>query len=323
LKRILLALMVWTAPLLAFAGDCVVELTCFSGPVTVVVPFPPGTTSDIVARLWAAQLASQLGQPVLVANEPGARGMVATPAVGKLTRDGKTILVTNSHGLLIAPHLYRAPVDSPMTDIVPVAQLALAAQVLVVLSDAPYKNLQEFVGHASIRSCTYGSSAAGSLGHWLGQRLVTTAGAAHLEHVAFRGVGAALGALRAGKVDSLFTDLGSVLADLKRRKLRALAVSGDRRSALAPDIPTFAEQGVPGIQSAWVAAFLRAGTDPAIVNRLNAESRSAMASPEVQSRLRQASLEGSTLDLATFARAMATESAAWTTLVKKSGTKLE
>jgi tripartite-type tricarboxylate transporter receptor subunit TctC len=249
--------------------------------------------------------------------------LLGIAAAAKAQPDGKTILVANSHALLIAPHLYRTPEVNPKMDLVPVAQIALAPQVLVVLPDAPYKNLQEFVDYASIRSSTYGSSAAGSLGHLLGQRLVTTAGATHLEHVAYPGSGAALGALRAGKLDSLLIDLGSVLADLKRRKLRALAVSGDRRVALVPDVPTFAEQGVPGVQSAWIAAFLPAGTGSAIVTRLNTESRRVLASPEVQSRLRQAGLEGSTLDLAAFARAMSTESAGWTTLVKRSGIKLE
>jgi tripartite-type tricarboxylate transporter receptor subunit TctC len=105
--------------------------------------------------------------------------------------------------------------------------------------------------------------------------------------------------------------------------LRALAVSGQHRSALAPDVSTFAEQGVPEYESVWFAAFLPAGTDPAIVSRLNTESRRALGSPEFQSRLREAGLEGATLDLAAFARAMATESAGWTALVKRSSIKLE
>ena len=322
-KQALAFVFIAQAALAAGAADCP-KPDCFIRTVMVVVPFAAGGPTDQVARAWATQLSKQLGQAVVVENKPGAAGAIAMAAVAHAAPDSYTILVTNQGPITISPLVVtRMPVD-PAKDLVAAARIAVAPQVLVARTDRAYTNLKEFADYAQKRpgNVTFGSPGNASLGHLLGERFSSISGA-KLQHVTYRGQGPALSDLRGGQLDSVFTDLGAVSEDIKAGRLRALAVSGERRTGLNPEIPTFAELGVRGADSGWIGAFFPAKTDPAIISRLNTETRKALADPEFQKRLRDVGLEDGALDSAAFARTIASETAGWTTLVKQANIKAD
>src|SRR4051794_5805991 len=241
--------------------------------VKFVVPQAPGGATDVFARKFAQVLSERWGQPVVVENRAGAGGVVGTDAVAKSAPDGYTLLVTYAGSQAINPSLYpKIPFDS-VKDFQTIATLAVTPFILIAHRTLPVKDLGEFVALARAKpdALTYASSGNGSVNHLLGEMLKAESGVKML-HVPYRGVAPAITDVIGGQVDSAFSSVPSVLQMIQSGKVRALAVSSARRIAIAPEIPTIAEQGFPGFDvNPWWGILAPAGIDMAIVRKINSD----------------------------------------------------
>jgi tripartite-type tricarboxylate transporter receptor subunit TctC len=254
--------------------------------ITFVVPFSPGGGTDIAARLLANKLGQKLGQSVVVENRPGAGGVLAADAVAKAKPDGHTLLIANVGTQSINPWLYKLPYDADKA-FAPVSLFADLPFALVVNPAVPAKTPQELIALAKAApgKHTYASSGNGGSPH-LTAEIFQQAGGVTFTHVPYKGGGPAMADLMAGHVDMLFASILETSGYVRSGKLRALAVTGAQRSPAMPEVPTLAEQGVAGAESgSWVALLAPAGTPAAIVDRLSAEVREAVATPDMRQAL--------------------------------------
>ncbi|MEO7129602.1 MAG: tripartite tricarboxylate transporter substrate binding protein [Rhodoferax sp.] len=257
-----------------------------SRPLRLIVPFAAGGAVDTVARVLGARLSTELGQPVLVENKPGANGNIGADAVAKGAPDGYTLLVA-ANGLATNMTLYSKLPFNTLRDFAPISRLGYAPLVLVTAPSEPFKTTQELLawGEKHPGQLTYGSAGNGSSGHLAGALLVSTAHISAL-HVPYKGGAPALVDLIAGRTSFMLLNPLEVLPHVKSGRLRALGVSEDKRIALLPDVPTLAESGLPGYQaSVWWGLLAPAGTPREIVDRLNAETVKALDDPTVRERL--------------------------------------
>jgi tripartite-type tricarboxylate transporter receptor subunit TctC len=288
--------------------------------ITIVVPFAPGGSVDNAARPLAEGLRRQLGQPVVIENRAGAGGLVGTRQVAQARPDGHTLLVGSSGPLTIAPAASPDAPD-PMRVLAPVALIAESPQVLVVPPSSPATTLEAFVALARARpgGLNLGSASIGTTPHLAMELLASIAGL-RFEHVPYRGTGAALPDVMAGKIDGLFGDISAVLGPVEAGQLRALAVTGGTRSALAPSIPSAVELGYPQLMVRnWQALLAPAGTPEAVLARIADAVAAALADPTMRAALaRQGSMagEGGPARLATFLRE---ERATWDPVVRAIG----
>jgi tripartite-type tricarboxylate transporter receptor subunit TctC len=277
---------------------CVVATQAFaqaypSKPVRMIIPYPPGGGNDTLGRLFAAKLSDRLGQPVVVENRPGAGTMIGTEAAARSPADGYTILLSSIATHALSPNLYAKVPYDPIKDFAPVTLLGIAPTVLVVRSDFPAKDLAELVAAAKAKpgGFTYASGGNGTPPHINGEVFKAVAGV-DLLHVPFKGGGPALVDLMAGRVDVMLDTAASAMPHVRSGKLRALAISGPKRSAEYPDLPTFAEAGLPQYDTnAWYSVHAPAGTSPEVVRRLNAELVASLKEPEVLARFKQLSTD--------------------------------
>lgn len=251
----------------------------------LVVPFPPGAGTDMLARTIAAKLSDSMGQPVVVDNKPGAGATIGTDAVAKAVPDGYTLLLsTTSHA--INPSVFaKLPYDT-LKDFVTVTQVATVPTVLVVHPSVPANNIKELVAFAKANpgKLNMGSASSGTVFHLAGEYLKSQAGI-DMVHVPFKGGGPAMTALLGGQVNVLFETTLTVQPQVKAGKLRALAVGSDKRAPSLPDVPTVAESGFPGFSAEnWYGVYAPAGTPRDIVMKLNAEIIKALKLPEVKER---------------------------------------
>jgi tripartite-type tricarboxylate transporter receptor subunit TctC len=291
-------------------------------PIRFIVSFPPGGSSDLVARAVAAPMSERLGQPVVVENRPGAGGNIGVDAVAKSAPDGYTIGLAATGALTVNPTLYaRMPFD-PQRDLAPITLLAMIP-FLVVANPAAPPTLAQTLAAAKQQPLSYGHGGNGSAMHLSGELLKMMSGA-ELVPIAYKGSGPVSADVLGGQVPLGIVDVPSAIAAIKAGKLRALAVTTDRRLASLPDVPTVAEAGVPGYESiGWFGAVAPAATPSPIIERLHGEMTAALAAPEVRARVIAAGTEPLTTSPAQFAAMIRDETRKWAEVIRRAGVKLE
>jgi tripartite-type tricarboxylate transporter receptor subunit TctC len=256
--------------------------------VTIVVPFPPGGGTDTGARLIAQKLTERWGQQVVVDNKPGAAGSIGATAVAKAKPDGYTLLMGNIGTQSINPSLYKNLPYNPETAFAPVTLIAELPLVLLVNPALPAKSAKELIALANSKpkgEMTYSSSGSGGSMHLAGE-LFEDASGVQLLHVPYKGGGPALVDLIAGHVNLSFATILESFGFVKGGKLRALAVTSDKRSPALPDVPTLAESGLPGYNSiSWIGLLAPAGTPQPVIDKVAADVREVLAAADVSQRL--------------------------------------
>lgn len=293
-------------------------------PIRMIIGFPPGGATDISARAIAQKLSESLGQQVIVDNRPGAASNIGAEAVARAAPDGYT-LFQGTVSTSINPSLYSKLAYDPVRDFAAIALLANTPFLLVVHPSVPAVNVKELVTFAKARpgQLNYASAGAGSGAH-LFMELFTAHTGLKLVHVSYRGAAAATTDVIAGQVPLMFDNIFTTLPIAKSGKFRALAVSTAQRSAIAPELPTVAESGVPGYDAnAWFGLFAPAATPRELIARLNAETVKALQTPDMRERLRGLGATpggGSPEQFATFFK---NEVAKWGRVIKQVGVKLD
>ena len=247
-------------------------------PVTLVVPFPPGGSTTIVARIVADRMAEALGQSIVVDNRGGAGGTIGTRAVAKSPPDGYTLLLGYTGTLAIGPTLYPNAGYDPRKDFAPVGLIGHAPNSLVVHPSFAPRSVQELIAYAKANSgaVNYGSAGVGTVSHVSGEYFATAAGI-KLTHVPYRGTGPALADLIGGHIPMAFAPIPATHGPVAQGQLRGLAVTSAKRSSLVPDMPTIAESGIPGFEaSLFYGIVAPADTSRAIIDKLNAEDRKSV-----------------------------------------------
>ena len=293
-------------------------------PMHIVVGFTPGGAPDMLARLLSERITTAWGQQVIVDNKPGAGGNTGADFVAKAAPDGLTIYVGTVGTHAINGALYAKMPYDMVKDFAPITLLATTPNLLVVNNDVPAKTLAEFIALGKREGkMTFASSGSGTSIHVSGELFKTMTGI-DMTHIPYKGRATAIPDLLGGRVTMMFDNMPSSLPLVKEGRLRALGVTSLKRSPAAPEIPTIAEQGLPGFDAAsWFALFAPAGTPRPIVDRLQAEVKKILAQPEIAKKLAEAGLDavGSSPDeLAAYQR---TEIAKWAKVVRDSGAKVE
>jgi tripartite-type tricarboxylate transporter receptor subunit TctC len=295
-------------------------------PIRFIVPYAAGGTTDLLSRAIAQKLAEALGQGVVPDNRPGAGGNIGAEIAAKSAPDGYTILMAPVSPMAINVTLYANKMAfNPEKDFAPVTLVAKVPLVLVVHPSVPAKTLTELIALAKSKpgKLNYGSAGNGSSNHLVGEMFKTAAGI-DMVHIPYRGGGPGMMALVAGQIDLLVGQVPTVNTMVSSGRLRAIAVSGAKRSPAMPEVPTMSESGLPGFDAtAWYSIVVPAGTPAPIIARLNAELVKILKMPDIRERLisEGADVETSTPEeLAAFVRA---EIPKWSKAVKESGTKLD
>lgn len=315
LRRRLLRLPLALAPLLA--APRLARASFPDRPVTMIVPYAPGGSADVMARVVAPEMARVLGQPVVVELRPGAGGHVGGAYVANAARADGYTLVLGSVSKAIGPALQTLNYD-PVGALTPLGGIGTVPMMLVVSPESPYRSMAELLAAARARpeSLTYGSSGVGTGSHLAGELLGALSGT-RLLHVPYRGSGAVYPDLIAQRISFLLDAMGSASGQARAGAVRALAVSSTARSSIFPEVPTIAEAGVPGYEfSLWLGFFVRTGTPPEAFTRLEEAVRRAMATDVVQERLRQSSGIAIPTDAAGFAAYFRADVARWAELAR-------
>lgn len=293
-------------------------------PVTLVIPFAAGGSTDLVGRLIAERMAAELGQPVVVENKGGAGGNLGAAQVAKASPDGYTILMGTVATHALNPALYKKMPYDPVTSFAPVSLLVVVPNVLVVNPNFPAKTTEELIAllKKDPGKYSYASSGNGTPLHLSGELFKSMADV-DMQHIPYQGAGPALVDVLSGQVPIMFDNLPSSTSHIKSGKLRALGVTTAKRAPSFPDVPAIAE-AVPGYETyTWNAVFAPAGTPPEVVAKLNAAANKALADPKVQARLADFSAVsvGSTPE--ELGEHVKKEIAKWAPIVKASGAQLD
>ena len=295
-----------------------------SRPVRIVVPFSAGGPNDIIARLVAHKLGEALGQQMVIDNRPGAGGNIGTDSVAKAPPDGYTLLSAGPGSLITNPLIGKVPYDTAR-HFAPVSLMAGAPNVLVVHPSVPAKSVEELIALARAQPgrLNYASAGAGSNAHLAAALFAAMAGV-ELAHVPYRGTGPGLNDLAAGQVQLAIFGIPPVLPHVKRGALRALAVTGKRRSAELPDVPTVEEAGVPGYEvNPWYGLLAPAGTPAPIVTRLSAEVTRIVRAPEMRDKLAAQGAEAAGGTPEEFVAVIRADTLLWTRVIREAGIKGE
>jgi tripartite-type tricarboxylate transporter receptor subunit TctC len=320
LHRVAIALVSW----LVLAGPAPAQ----SFPdhvVRIVNPFPPGGSVDVLARILAQKLSENLGQQFIIETRGGGGGNVGAEMVAKAEPDGYTLLFTAPGPLVVNQTLYAKLPFDPARDFAPIALFAMAPIVLMVNPDIPANNVQELIAYAKMHpgQINFGSAGNGSTPHLNGELFKTMA---HIDivHVPYRGTGPAMNDLIGGHIQMFFDLLPASLPQIESRKVRALANAGATRPPLLANLPTVAEQGLPGFDStSWVGLVAPVHTPPAVTEKLIAEVEKVVKSPDIAARITELGSQPGTAFGKDFAKFMEAETTKWAAVIKASGARAD
>jgi tripartite-type tricarboxylate transporter receptor subunit TctC len=294
-------------------------------PIRLVVPFGPGGSNDILARLVGTKLGEAFGQPVIVDNRPGAGGMIGTDAVAKSDPDGYTIMIGATSTIAVNVALYPKRNFDPVTSLSPITQIGSGPFLMAVPASLPVKNVKEFIELARSKpgALNFGSSGKGSSLH-LTAEMFNTMAKVEVVHVPYKSGGAAVTDLASGRVQLVFSDLAALLPFVKSGQVKALAVTTPKRSQILPDLPSIAEAGVPGFDAtSWYGIFGPAGLPRDIAATLHTELVKVVRSPDMKERFTQMGIEPVTNSPEEFSRYIREQVAKWSAVVKASRSELE
>lgn len=296
-----------------------------SKPVTVVVPFTPGGSNDVVARIVGQRLSQMWQQPVIVENKAGAAGNIGTDNVAKAAPDGYKLLITNNNTMSINPVLLPNTPYVVARDFAQVMQLGVVPVVLVVNANVKASSVKELVAFAKSNpgKLSYASSGAGSPQH-LSAELFKSMTSAQIAHIPYKGAAPAITDMLAGQVEMQFGAINSLLPHIRSGKLRALAVGGTRRASLLPDVPTMAEAGLPEYNSEiWLGLAAPAGTPANVIKRINTDFGKVLEEPAVKEKLAEQGIEVRPGTPQEMARLVETDTARWASVIKAAGIKAD
>ncbi len=296
-----------------------------SRPVRLVVTFPPGGSSDTAARIVAPRLAERLGQQVVVENRPGAGGGVGIDAVAKSAPDGHTLVLAAAGGLTANPSLYKKLSYDPQKDLAPVSMFGTSPFVLIAHDALPAITLKDVLALAKAQPgrLSYASGGNGTAMHLTGELFKSMSGS-FIVHIPFRGTAPAVLATMGGETQLAVADLASVRQQARGGRIKVLGVTSRERSSLAPEIPTLAEGGLPGFESAgWFAVLAPAATPPAVLTRLNSELNAVLRLPEVRQQFANAGLEPLSSTQAELADLIKRETTKWAEVIRRSGATVD
>ena len=289
--------------------------------VRVIIPYPPGSTPDIVGRTAAGKLQDALGQPFVVENRTGAGGNIGAEAVAKAAPDGYTLLIGINGPAAINKFLYKNLSYDSDKDLLPISLLATSPQMLVVTPSVEAADFKSFIAYLKKNPgrLSYGSVGSGSASHLTMELLKNDAGV-FVVHIPYRGFPPAVTDMLSGNIQTMFAVIPAVLPQVRAGKLRALAVTGRRRSAMAPEVPSVAELGYPQLESlAWIGLLAPAGTPAEIVNRLHAETAKGMHAADARDLLGKQGFDVVAGSPAEFAGWIRAEQAKWSKVIRASG----
>jgi tripartite-type tricarboxylate transporter receptor subunit TctC len=294
-------------------------------PIHLIVPFPPGGPTDIVGRLVGQKLSEGLRQPVIVENRAGAGGTVGSTAAAKAPADGYTLLYGSTSTLAIAPALYRDLAYDPRGAFAPISLVSRGAIIAAVNAQVPARTLQEFIALAKKTpgKLSYASAGSGTPPHLAAELFKSVAGV-DLLHVPYKGGAPAINDLVGAQVQAIFEGEVVLLPHIKSGRVRALAITGAKRTPELPDVPTFAEAGLPQYDAYfWSGLVAPAGTPPAVVEKLNSVLLQALNAPDAREALKRQGLEAAGTTPQQFAAFISREVERWGEVVKASGAKLD
>lgn len=294
-------------------------------PINIIVPYPPGGTTDILARIVANQLATDSGQSVIVQNKAGAGGNVGAAIAAKSAADGYTLFLGTVGTQAINYWLYKNLTYNPNSDFAPVAKIAAFPNLLVSNPREPYKNVSELISYAKKNpgSVNFASAGTGGSTHLAGE-LFKSMTQIDIRHIPYKGSSAVVSDLIGGQVQITFDNLPSVIQHVKAGKLRALGITSEKRSNTLPDIPTIAEAGVPGFEvMSWFGLFTPTQTPPDVKLRIESLMKKVMSNKDLIEKIREQGGEPSSMSSAEFAKFIEQENKKWKKVIEKSGAQLD
>ena len=309
---------------LSLMGSCALAENYPIRPITMIVPHAVAGTNDIVGRLIAPPLGEALGGSVLVENRPGAAGNIGTQSVSRAPKDGYTLLLTINSSHAINPALYKNPGFDPLADFVFLSYIGATPYVLVTNPSSPYKTLADVVAAAKKKpgEVAYGSGGSGTLNHLLGAMLSMSAGI-DLLHIPYKGASPAINDVLGGQIPLAFASLPSVLGFIKAGKLHPIAISSNKRSASAPEIPTMAETYPDCVGEVWVGLFAPTGINPSIAKKLQDSMSKAMQKTDLREKLLAQGLDLNPLPTTNLSNYLKEELNRWARIVKSSGATID
>ena len=291
-------------------------------PVRMIVGFPPGGATDLVARILQPKLSATLGKQIVVDNRPGANGVISVDIISRSEPDGHTVGFGHIGTLVISPAIQKVPYD-PHKSFAPVGMMVSLQNIIIVHPSVAAQNLKEFIALAKSKpgQLNYASSGIGSPGHLAAVLLESMAGI-QMSHVPYKGGGRAITDLIAGHVPSFFAVISTAVPHVQSGKARGIAVTGVKRAEALPQVPTVAESGVPGYAATnWYGLLAPARTPAAIINRLNKELVAALKSPDVIRQLKDRGIDAAPGSPAEFAKFIREEEKKWVPIIKRSNIK--
>ena len=313
-----------------FARAIALALLCASAsaadfpwkPVRLILGFPPGGATDLVARAMQPRMSAGLGHQLVIDNRPGANGIIAGELTAHADPDGHTIFFGHIGALVISPAMQKVPYD-PLRDFAPIGQAVQLQNILITHPSLAARSMKEFIALAKTKpgQINYASSGIGSPGH-LAAVLLDSMAKIQLNHIPYKGGGPAITDLLAGHVPAFFAVISTGVPHVQTGKVRAIAVTGSRRAEAVPDVPTIAESGVPGYAATnWYGLLAPAKTPAAVIDRINREMTAALKAPEVTEALKSRGIDAAPNSPAEFAAFIRAETSKWRPIVLQSGIK--